>query len=79
MGALIQAKLTPAAATDAMTTGHRFGGEHAVQTGIVQAAVPEGQVLETAFGKVLPLVGKAGPTLGTIKERMYAGVVATLA
>ncbi|MCW2607049.1 MAG: enoyl-CoA hydratase [Frankiales bacterium] len=78
MGALIQARLSPAAATEAMTTGHRFGGEHAVQSGIVQAAVAETDVLSTALAKVRPLAGKAGPTLGTIKERMYAGVVATL-
>ncbi len=77
MGALIQAKLPPAAATEAMTTGHRFGGPHAVQSGIVQAAVAEAEVLAAALAKVRPLTGKAGPTLGTIKERMYAGVVAT--
>ncbi len=78
MGALIQSRLTPAAATEAMTTGHRFGGEHAVQAGIVSAAVAEADVLPMALAKVRPLAGKAGPTLGTIKQRMHAGVVATL-
>ncbi|MCW2779198.1 MAG: enoyl-CoA hydratase [Frankiales bacterium] len=78
MGALIQAKLTPQAATEAMTTGHRYGGAHAVQAGVADVAVAEDEVLAAALAKVRPLTGKAGPTLGTIKERMYAGVVATL-
>ena len=78
MGALIQAKLTPSTATEAMTTGHRYGGAHAVQAGIAEVAVAEGEVLAAALAKVRPLTGKAGPTLGTIKERMHAGVLATL-
>lgn len=78
MGALIQARLTPDAAVDAMTTGHRYGGTHAVQAAIVQAAVPQEQVLEVALAKVRPLAAKAGPTLGTIKERMNTGVLAAL-
>src|SRR5581483_5736570 len=35
MAALIQAKLTPRAAVDSMTTGHRFGGPDALAAGIV--------------------------------------------
>lgn len=78
MGALIQARLTPVTATEAMTTGHRYGGAHAVQAGIADLAVAEGEVMAAALAKVRPLTGKAGPTLGTIKERMHAGVLATL-
>ncbi len=78
MGALIQAKLTPAAATDAMTTGRRYGAPDAVAAGIVTRDVPEDSVRAAALEAVGPLVGKAGPTLGTIKQRMYAGAVEAL-
>jgi enoyl-CoA hydratase/carnithine racemase len=39
MSALIQARLTPAAATAAMVGAKRFGGEEAAAVGIVDAAV----------------------------------------
>jgi enoyl-CoA hydratase/carnithine racemase len=79
MSALIQAKLTPATATDAMTTGRRYGGADAATAGIVTEAVDEDKVLVRAIEHAAALTGKAGPTLGTIKERMYAGPVAALA
>src|SRR3954454_5592299 len=44
MSKLIQAKLTPAAATGAMVTARRYGGEEALAAGIVDAAVSEDAV-----------------------------------
>jgi enoyl-CoA hydratase/carnithine racemase len=79
MSALIQAKLTPATATDAMTTARRYGGVDAAEAGIVTEAVDEDKVLARAIEHAAALTGKAGPTLGTIKQRMYAGPVAALA
>jgi enoyl-CoA hydratase/carnithine racemase len=43
MAALIQAKLTPAAALEAMTTGRRYGGPDAEAVGLVTANRPRGQ------------------------------------
>ena len=56
MAALIQAKLTPAAAVEAMTTGRRYGGADAEAIGMVTATAPEGKVTSAA----VDLVGAEG-------------------
>lgn len=78
MGALIQARLAPQTAHEAMTTGRRYGGEDARAAGIVDEAVAEDRVLAAALERARPLSGKAGPTLGAIKEQMYARPLALL-
>ena len=72
MGALIQARLPQPVQHEAMTTGRRYGGEDARAAGIVDAAVGLDDVLPTAVERAGALAGKAGPTLGAIKEGMYA-------
>jgi enoyl-CoA hydratase/carnithine racemase len=79
MSALIQCKLTPAAAINAMAAARRFGGGDAAAAGIVDSAVPEGDVLSAAVALAAAQAPKLGTTLATIKERMYAPVLATLA
>jgi enoyl-CoA hydratase/carnithine racemase len=61
-----------------MTTGRRYGGAEALEAGIVDSAVAEDAVRSTAIGIAEPLAGKAGPTLGTIKSRMYAPALEAL-
>jgi enoyl-CoA hydratase/carnithine racemase len=78
MSALIQGKLTPAVATDAMTTALRYGGTEAAAAGIATEAVSEDKVVARAVEHAAALTGKAGSTLGTIKQRMYATEVAAL-
>jgi Delta3-Delta2-enoyl-CoA isomerase len=78
MAALIQGKLTPAAAHEAMTTGRRFGGEAAAAAGVVDQAVPEEEVLSAALTRARGLVGKNPQTLAAIKTQMYAGPLAAL-
>ena len=78
MSALIQARLAPQVAHEAMTTGRRYGGTDAVAAGIVDATAAEGAVLDAAVERAAALAGKASPTLGTIKARMYAPALATL-
>jgi Delta3-Delta2-enoyl-CoA isomerase len=79
MDALIGAKLPVATALEAMTTGRRYGGADAASAGIVTAAVAEADVLARALAIARPLTGNAGATLGTIKARRFADVVALLA
>jgi Delta3-Delta2-enoyl-CoA isomerase len=79
MSALIQAKLTPAAATSAMVAARRFGGGDAAAAAIVDAAVAEDEVLGRALEIATAQAPKSGATLAAIKQRMYAGVLATLA
>jgi enoyl-CoA hydratase/carnithine racemase len=78
MSALIQSKITPATATDAMTTGRRYGGGEAAAAGLVTEAVTEDKVLARAVEHAAALTSKAGATLGTIKQRMYPVAVTAL-
>lgn len=78
MSALIQARLAPRTAHEAMLTARRYGGADAAAAGIVDRAVDEHAVHSTAFETAQALVDKAGDTLGTIKARMYAPALAAL-
>jgi enoyl-CoA hydratase/carnithine racemase len=78
MSALIQSRLAPQVAHELMTTGRRLGGEQAVAYAVADAATAEDRVLPAAIEQAAALTGKAGPTLGTIKARMYAPVIALL-
>jgi enoyl-CoA hydratase/carnithine racemase len=78
MSALIQARLSPQAAHEAMVTARRYSGADAAAAAIVDRAVDEQAVRSTAVELAGSLAGKAGAALGTIKARMYAPVVDTL-
>lgn len=78
MSALIQGRLSKKTAHEAMTTGRRYGGTDALSAGLVDAVTREDDVLSAAVELARPLAGKAGPTLGTIKSRMYADALAAL-
>jgi enoyl-CoA hydratase/carnithine racemase len=77
MSALIQARLAPRTAHEAMTTARRYDGSDAVAAGIVDRAVDEDAVRPTAIALAEAQTSKAGPTLGVIKARMYAPVLNT--
>ncbi|MFD6972404.1 enoyl-CoA hydratase-related protein [Streptomyces sp. NPDC059979] len=78
MAALIQARLTPQTAHQAMLTAHRYGGDAAAAAGIVDHTATEDAVLSSALDIARAQVNKAGDTLVTIKTRMYAEVLAAL-
>ena len=78
MSALIQARLTPRAAHEAMITARRYGGADAAAAGIVDQAVDEAVVRSAAIETAAAQAAKAGPTLGTIKALMYAAVITSL-
>lgn len=78
MSALIQSRLTPQTAHEAMVTARRFGGNDAYARQIVDEAVPEAEVRSRAIALAQTHASKAGPALGTIKTRLYAGVLAAL-
>lgn len=78
MAGLIQARLAPQTAHEAMTTGRRYGGQEALSAGIVDEVDSEHAVRGAAVERARLLAGKAGPTLGAIKEQMYAGPLAVL-
>jgi enoyl-CoA hydratase/carnithine racemase len=72
MSALIQARLAPQVAHEAMTTARRYPGRDALAAAIVDHAVGEDAVRTTAIEIAQSHVSKAGTTLGTIKAGMYA-------
>ena len=78
MAALIQAKLTPSAAIEAMTTARRYGGADAEAIGLVTATASEDKVASTAVDLVAALKGKDPGTLQAIKSTMFAGAMAAL-
>jgi enoyl-CoA hydratase/carnithine racemase len=78
MAALIQSKLTPAAAVASMTTGRRFGGAEARELGLVDDIADETGLLGRAGERVSTLAGKDRGTLGAIKATMFAPAVAAL-
>ena len=78
MAALIQGKLLPATAHEAMTTGRRYGGADALAKGVVNDAVPEEDVLPKALERARALTGKNPQTLAAIKTQMYVGPLAAL-
>ena len=71
MSAMIQARLTPNTAHEAMCTGRRYGGTAALEAGIVSRALPLEELLPAAIELAHTLAPKAGPTLQTIRTTMY--------
>jgi enoyl-CoA hydratase/carnithine racemase len=61
-----------------MVTARRFGGLDAQASRIVDEAVPELEVRDKAIALARQHATKAGPALQTIKQRMYAPVLAAL-
>ena len=78
MSALIQARLAPQVAHEAMTTARRYGGTDAAAAAIVDLAVGEAEVRGSAVRIATSQAGKAGDTLATIKARLYASVLGAL-
>jgi enoyl-CoA hydratase/carnithine racemase len=74
MSALIQARLTPQVAHEAMVTARRYGGNDALAAAIVDHTADENSVRQAAVEIARAQATKAGPVLGTIKARMYAHV-----
>ncbi|HXN36637.1 MAG TPA: enoyl-CoA hydratase/isomerase family protein, partial [Solirubrobacteraceae bacterium] len=78
MTALLQARLTAATAHEAMLTGRRYGAAQALSAGMIEAAVPEEQVLEAALERAGALTSKSRATVAAIKRGLYADAVAAL-
>ena len=78
MSALIQARLTPQTAHESMVTARRYGGHDALAAGIVDRVADENAVRTAAIELAAAQAAKAGPTVGTIKSRMYAPVLEAL-
>jgi enoyl-CoA hydratase/carnithine racemase len=78
MSRLVQDKLRPSVALEAMTTGRRYGGEQALEAGIVDRALGEEALLDEAKAAAAELAPKAGATLATIRSTMYREAIELL-
>jgi Delta3-Delta2-enoyl-CoA isomerase len=78
MSALIQGRLAPQTAHEAMITARRYGGHDAHAAGIVDRAVSEDAVRSAAIEIASAQADKAGDILGAVKAGMYGPVLAAL-
>ena len=76
--ALLQCKLTPAQATEALLTGRRFPGPAAREVGLVTGVAPQEELLEVALEHAGALTGKPAGAVSGIKRDLYAAAVAAL-
>jgi enoyl-CoA hydratase/carnithine racemase len=74
MSALIRTKLSPFAAQEAMTTGHRYRSSEAVERQMVDTAVIESELFDTALAIAARRGNKHRGALGAIKADLYASV-----
>ncbi len=75
MCTLIQSRLAPRTAHEAMVTARRYGGVGRRGRGHRRPAAPRTTVRSTAVEIAQAQLSKAGDTLGTIKARMYGPVL----
>ena len=78
MGALVQSRLTPQSAHEAMTTSRRYTGTEAVTASIVDEAASESDVFSHALERARSLTPKAGAALAAVRTQMYGGVLEIL-
>jgi enoyl-CoA hydratase/carnithine racemase len=78
MDALIKHRLPQVVAHEVMVTGTRYGGEAAAAKGIVHHSVAEAAVLPQAIEIAAGLARKTGPTMRTIKVRLYSDLIRLL-
>jgi enoyl-CoA hydratase/carnithine racemase len=78
MLALLQAKLTPAQATELMITGRRLGGDQAQMLGVVTQAVDEPSLRSAPIGCLVAHGAKPAGAVGRIKQDLYAPALALL-
>ncbi|GAA4161992.1 enoyl-CoA hydratase/isomerase family protein [Gryllotalpicola daejeonensis] len=78
MARLIQSKVTPAAAIEAMTTGRRYGGPDASAAAFVDAVAAPDELETSAIERAAALVGKDVPTLTAIKSELFTVAVEAL-
>jgi enoyl-CoA hydratase/carnithine racemase len=78
MVALLRARLTDSALSDAVLTGRRYAGAAAVAAGIAHEVVDETQLLPRATTVAAERAGKGRDITATLKRDLYAPVLSTL-
>ena len=72
MFAAVTARLTVAAAAEAMNTGRRYTAAEALAAGLVEHTAPEAEVLDRAIALAEPLAGKDRGVIAAHKRMLFA-------
>jgi len=78
MYAVIESRLPGPLVHEMLITGRRYGGEDALAKGIVDAAVPEAEVVMRAAELVRGLAAKDRATMAAIKRGLYRSALEVL-
>ena len=75
---LLRARLSPSVLRDLALTGVRLGGREAHAAGVVDAALPESELLPRALERADELARKDRRTVARTKQGLYGAVAAAL-
>ena len=78
MKTMLVDRLGRAAAYEAMVTAARYGGPDAERRGIVDAALPDGELLADAVRRAAAMAAKPRRALGGVKRQLNSGAIAAL-
>jgi enoyl-CoA hydratase/carnithine racemase len=78
MLALLRARLAPQVLRDLALTGAELGGREALDAGVVDAALPEAELLPRALERADELARKDRRTFARMKQRLYGDVAREL-
>jgi len=78
LNAILRARLPQPVLHEAITTGRRYGGPECVAERIVEAALPEAEVVPRALERAAALAGKDRTALAALKRGLYAEALAVL-
>ncbi|MBL8777841.1 MAG: enoyl-CoA hydratase/isomerase family protein [Acidimicrobiales bacterium] len=79
MTAIIQARLTPQVAHEAVLTGRRFPADEAQAKAIVDAVAPEDEVLRDAMALAVTQAARGRSSIGQLKQDLYGPALAVMA
>ena len=72
MTTLLQSRVVPQVARDAIYSGHRYTAEEAVAVGLADSMADEAELLDAAKAKAASLAGKGRDIFGALKKTLNA-------
>ena len=79
MAAIVQARLTPQVAHEAVLTGRRYPADEALAKAIVDAVAPENEVVRDAVALAVTQAARGRSTVGQLKRDLYGPALAVMA
>lgn len=79
MAAIVQARLTPQVAHEAVLTGRRYAADEALAKAIVDAVAPEEEVVRDAIALAVTQAARGRSTIAQLKQDLYGPALAIMA